>query len=82
MPQGNKMDELVQLRQKLDKAKEKLAVAKANRDRLLKDLRHHKLSNVEQARKKAESLRGDAEKLDGEASILLQRAAKLLERFE
>jgi len=76
------MGELTQLRQKLDKAKEKLAVAKSNRDRLLKDLRQFKVGTVEQAREKAEALRAEAEKLDKEAGILLDRAAKLLEKFE
>jgi predicted nuclease with TOPRIM domain len=76
------MAELTQLRQKLDKAKEKLAIAKADHSRLLKDLRQSKTTTVEQAREKAETLRGEAEKLDQEAGTLLDRASKLLERFE
>jgi len=82
MPQENKVEELTKLRQLLDKAKEKMAVAKSNRDRLLKDLRHLKITSVEQAREKAEELRAEAEKLDQEAVVLLDRASKMLGRFE
>lgn len=82
MPQKSVEAQLTELRAQLGKAKERLAVAKANRERLTKELRSMKITTIEQAREKVESLQAEASKLEKEAGIFLDRAAKLLERFE
>lgn len=75
-------EQLANFKTRLAKARETLAVMKSNRERLKQDLKGFKLTDAEQARKKAEALQKEAETLDQEASVLLGRAGKLLERFD
>lgn len=75
-------EQLVGFKKRLSEAREKLAVLKDNRGRLLQDLKSFNVTTAEQARKKAEELKKEADALDSEATLLLSRAGKLLERFE
>lgn len=80
---GNSPEEqLTRFKTRVTEAKEKLAVLKSNRDRLLQDLKPFGISTVEQAKKKAVVLQKEADTLDSEVTLLLSRAGKLLERFD
>lgn len=75
-------EQLSRFKNRLAEAKEKLAVLKSNRERLLQELKPSGVLTVEQAKKKAVGLQKEAESLESEATLLLNRAGKLLERFD
>lgn len=75
-------EQLARFKAKLAGARERLAVLKSDRERLVQDLKSFNVTTAEQARKKAAALQKEAEGLDQAASVLLDRAGKLLERFE
>jgi hypothetical protein len=81
---GNRSTEeqLHDLRNRLAKAKEQLAVLKSNRERLLRDPHLADITTAEEARTKAAELQAEAGAKEGEAVVLLNRAAKILERFD
>ena len=82
MPRGDPENDLSGLRSKLSATKERIAVVRSNRERLLKEVKRFKVVTVEEARGMVKELESEARTLESEAETLLNRAAKLLERFD